>query len=200
MQVTLTGDGALAFRHVVRVPEGLHDLPRLGITLTVAPGFENASWFGCGPHECYSDRRAGAWVDRFESTVDALHVPYLVPQENGARCDVRWLALAHDDGAGLVVGMGAPMSFSAQHFNAEDLTRASHAHELVRRPEVFVHLDAFQRGLGTLSCGPDTLPTYRLRAGTHRFEYVLRVVGAGDAEPRMTGRASTHLRHQPRAS
>ncbi len=180
LQITLSSDGALAFRHVVRVPEGMHDLPRLGVTLVVAPGFEQVRWFGLGPHECYSDRRAGAWVDRFESTVDALHVPYLVPQENGARCNVRWLALSNEDGTSVVVGMGAPMSFSAQHFSAEDLTRATHAHELVPRPEVHLHLDAFQRGLGTLSCGPDALPRFRLKAGTHRFGYVMRVLNARD--------------------
>jgi beta-galactosidase len=30
---------------------------------------------------------------------------------------------------------------------------------------VVVHVDVAHRGLGTASCGPDTAPQYRLRAG-----------------------------------
>jgi len=39
---------------------------------------------------------------------------------------------------------------------------------------VVVHLDAAHRGLGTASCGPDTLPEYWLAPGTYRWSYTLR--------------------------
>ena len=37
--------------------------------------------------------------------------------------------------------------------------------------EVVVHLDAAHRGLGTMSCGPDTLDKYRLLARSYDFSY-----------------------------
>jgi len=37
-----------------------------------------------------------------------------------------------------------------------------------------LNLDGVHRGLGTGSCGPDTLPRYRIRAGMHRFGYRIR--------------------------
>jgi beta-galactosidase len=44
------------------------------------------------------------------------------------------------------------------------------------RPYVTVHLDAAHRGVGTASCGPDTLSAYRVGPGTHRWSWTLREV------------------------
>jgi hypothetical protein len=38
-------------------------------------------------------------------------------------------------------------------------------------------MDCIQRGLGTGSCGSDTLDKYKLKSGTHRFRYTLEVSG-----------------------
>ncbi len=69
------------------------------------------------------------------------------------------------------------------HLTDDDLYRASHTHQLEPRPEVYVHLDARQRGLGGASCGPDTLPTYRIGAGVHRFGYRMRPYLVGEEDP-----------------
>jgi beta-galactosidase len=64
------------------------------------------------------------------------------------------------------------------HFTAADLTAATHDVDLVARPEVIVHVDVAHRGLGTLSCGPDTLPRYRVGPGRYRFTWMLEAFGA----------------------
>ena len=48
----------------------------------------------------------------------------------------------------------------------------------VPRAETIVHLDAAHRGLGTASCGPDTLEPYVLRGGTYRWTWTLTTEGA----------------------
>jgi beta-galactosidase len=73
------------------------------------------------------------------------------------------------------VSAASPFHFSASHFSAEDLTAATHDVELVARPETIVHIDGAHRGLGTLSCGPDTLAQYRLGPGRYRFSWSLHV-------------------------
>ncbi len=93
----------------------------------------------------------------YESTVDDFYVPYIIPQEHGNRTDVRWLALTDGAGEGLLVTADRPVSFSAHRFSAEDLTRAQHTHELVRRDEVYLNIDLAQGGLGNGSCGPGVL-------------------------------------------
>jgi beta-galactosidase len=166
--------GEIEVENSIRVPAALADLPRVGVTLTLEPGLDRLTWFGRGPHENYPDRKAGAAVGCYSATVSEMYVPYIVPQEHGGRCDVRWLRLVDAAGAGLCIEATGLLQFSASHFTSEDLFRAHHTHELEPRPEVFLNLDCAHRGLGTGSCGPDTLPRYRIRAGLHSFAYRIR--------------------------
>jgi beta-galactosidase len=166
--------GDLLFEEEVEVPARFDDLPRLGVGFALVPGFETALWLGGGPHECYRDRRAAATLGRYSLRVDDFLEPYVVPQEHGNRCDVRWLALESDAGLGLLAVPPPGGEFSASHYSAADLYAAKTRLDLVRRPETFVHVDLWNRGVGTGSCGPDTLPRYRIGAGRHRFAWRLR--------------------------
>jgi beta-galactosidase len=154
-----------------RMASRLADPPRLGVEIAAAPGFEKVLWFGRGPHECYTDRKAGAAVGLYEATVDALQVPYIMPQENGGRADVRWVALENDRGTGLLFAAEQLLQAAVSHATPRDLTSARHTVDVERRPETYVYLDLLQRGLGTASCGPDTLERYRIGPGTYRFAY-----------------------------
>ena len=71
-----------------------------------------------------------------------------------------------------------PGQVSATHVTAADLDLATHDVELRPRAETIVHLDAAHRGLGTASCGPDTLEPYVLRGGTYRWTWTLTTEGA----------------------
>jgi len=169
----ITPEGPIEIESRIRIGQALHDLPRVGVRLTLPPGFERLEWYGRGPHESYWDRKRGARLGRFESSPDDQYVPYVVPQENGNKTDVRWLALRNEQGAGLLVRPKKPVEFSAHHFSAEDLHRATHLNELERRPELFLNLDYHQRGLGGASCGPDTPASYRIGSGLYRLGFTL---------------------------
>ena len=89
--------------------------------------------------------------------------------------DVRWLELRDaSTGRGLRLVLDAPRQVSATHFRAADLAEARHDVELRVRPEIVVHIDAAHRGLGTASCGPDTLPEYLVRPGTYRWSWTFQ--------------------------
>jgi beta-galactosidase len=155
---------------------GLPELPKIGLACALASGLEKVRWYGRGPHECYSDRKAGARVGLYESSVDGLQVPYVLPQENGNRTDVRWVELSGAAGGarGLRVSTASSFDFTASHHGADQLWRARHTCDLVRKPETFLSIDVAQRGLGSAACGPDTLERYRLRPGPYRLELSLR--------------------------
>lgn len=171
---TLGADGTLEVEHRVTLAPELVDLPRVGVTLELAPGLAALSWYGRGPWENYPDRKASAMVGRYASTVAEQYVPYIVPQEHGLRTDVRELSLTRGDGSGLFVGGRPLLACSASHYSAADLFAARHTSELRPRPTTILSLDAAHRGLGTASCGPDTAERYRLGAGAHRLAYGLR--------------------------
>lgn len=158
----------------------LPELPRIGVVCALAAGFEQVRWYGRGPHECYSDRKAGAPVGLYESTVDGLQVPYILPQENGNRTDVRWVEILapgpRDSARGLRIGGASTFDFGASHFETEQLWKARHTCDPVGRPEVYLTVDVAQRGLGTAACGPDTLERYRLRPGSYRLELSFSVL------------------------
>jgi beta-galactosidase len=158
---TIRGDGSIEMENEFSPFGNLPLLPRIGIVLRVAQDFENVRWLGRGPWENYSDRKDAADMGVWKSTVAQQYVPYLRPQENGNKEDVRWLELVDANGNGFKISAEEkPFSFSALHFTAGDLAAARHNYELKPRPEIILSLDARQCGLGNSSCGPGVLERY----------------------------------------
>ena len=107
-------------------------------------------------------------MGRYRSTVSAQYVPYIMPQEHGNHTDMRWCAL--DNGrTGVLIAGPAGGEFSASHYSEQGLFQAQHTAELRPMKKTRVHMDLFNRGVGTGACGPDTLEQYRLGGGTYTF-------------------------------
>ncbi len=173
VRYTALASGGVLVEETVVIPDELVDVARVGTVLEVVAGLEELEWFGTGPHETYPDRMRGGLVGRWRSTVADQYVPYIRPQENGGHAAVRWLRLCDGATRGLRIGLGRPSQVSATHFRAADLASATHDVELTPRNETIVHLDAAHRGLGTASCGPDTLPEYLVGPATYRWTWSL---------------------------
>lgn len=172
--------GAITVRNRFHLDPALPDLPRLGVTLTLAEGFEDVEWFGRGPFETYGDRKRAAWIGRFAGTVAGQYTPYAMPQEHGNKTELRWLELTDPD-ARVRFTPAVPCEGSATHFTPEDLFAATHATDLRPRPETIVNLDVAQRGLGTASCGPDTLEPYLVRPGDYELAFTIEVGAVPEA-------------------
>jgi beta-galactosidase len=104
--------------------------------------------------------------------VDDLFTPYLRPQESGGRHGVRRFTLSGPAG-GLTVHLDSPRQIAISRYRATDLATATHHDELVPRAGCVVHLDAAHRGIGTASCGPDTLPPYLIGPGLYRWSWTI---------------------------
>ena len=189
---TLTGSGWLALQVDLRPFGRLPVLPRLGVQLTLPPGFEQFCWLGRGPHESYADRKRGAPVGLYCGSVDEQFVPYIMPQENGNKTDVRWAALRDAAGWGLLASADRLLEVSVSHFTADDLYRALHSVELARRPQVYLNLDVRQLGLGSASCGPGVGEGYLLHPAAERFTLLFQPLAPGD-DPRSIGRRWVEL-------
>jgi hypothetical protein len=177
---TIYGSGDVIVENTIAASENLPPLPRVGVKMTLPAGFERFTWFGRGPHENYVDRNAGVPVGLYSGTVDEQYVPYIMPQENGSKTDVRWAALSNAQGVGLLA-VGTPsLEASVSHYTADALYKAKHTCDLVRCDEVMFNLDLKQCGLGGASCGPGTLPQYLIMPGTYTFRVRLRPFVEGD--------------------
>ncbi|MCD9873202.1 glycoside hydrolase family 2 TIM barrel-domain containing protein [Streptomyces guryensis] len=168
-----TSDGSRLRLTVSVGPEGEWPvpLPRLGVRFGLT-GADTVKWYGGGPGEGYPDTKAASRVGRWESTVDGLQTPYLRPQENGARADVRWAELG-----GLRVEGDPEFFLTARRWTTEQLDAATHLTDLTAGETVWVNLDHGIHGIGTGSCGPGVLPQYQLRAEPAEFSFVFSEIG-----------------------
>ncbi|KAL2020394.1 hypothetical protein VTK56DRAFT_8437 [Thermocarpiscus australiensis] len=156
-----------------------HLLPRawgrFGLATAIA-GCGRVRWFGRGPGESYRDRKLSQLVGRWELSADELITDYEFPQENGNRTDVRWVEFLREAASSegeeprrllrARYGDFEGASFSVLPYSARDLDECRHPYELHdrRRKDRVVRLDWMHHGLGTGSCGPETLPRYTLDA------------------------------------
>ncbi len=126
----------------------------------------------------------GVW----NSTVTQQYVPYVRPQENGNKEDVRWLELTDAGGNGLKISAEEnPFSFSALHFTATDLAAVRHNYELQPRPEIILSLDAKMCGLGNSSCGPGVLEKFSVPPHSYRLHLRVSPATSGNYQNRIRG-------------
>ena len=155
------------------VPEGIEDLPRLGILIALPKEFCNAEYFGLGPFENYRDRNSAARLGKYELSA-ADHPLYIMPQDYGNRSQVCRL-LVHNGEYGIEIVPKMPMEFSLKEFSIEELQEKEHLNELEKSDCVYLTLDLFYRGVGTESCGPGPFDQYRnLGAGEYEFNFCMQ--------------------------
>ncbi|MHA2035253.1 MAG: glycoside hydrolase family 2 TIM barrel-domain containing protein [Promethearchaeota archaeon] len=124
---------------------------RFGMQTSIPKEYNKMTWYGRGPHETMFDRKKGAIVGIYSDFVENLIHPYVRPQENGNRTDVRWVTLTNNNGNGLLISDkgGTNLSISAWPYSMEDLESAKHNHELPRRDFITFNIDYKQCGVGT---------------------------------------------------
>jgi beta-galactosidase len=100
-----------------------------------------------------------------------------MPQENGLRCDVSDVTFDNKRGSSLSVRSDDTFQFSASRFSAAELFKALHTTDLVPRDHIIVNIDHLHRGVGSASCGPDTLDEYKILGRRHRFGFTMSIGG-----------------------
>ncbi len=163
--------------------EDIPYLPRLGLRLALDERYESLRWYGYGPQETYPDRRDGARLGRFEGRISDQHVPYVRPQENGAKEGCREATLLDKYGFGyrFLCRGERPFSLCVHDYDDEALTKAEHDKDLARGKAPVLHIDLAQGGLGSNSCGPEPLEKYRLYLKDERA-YAFLIVPFSDRE------------------
>lgn len=124
-QVRVTGDYA-PLDSTVKVGE----LPRIGVRFRMPVEMDQVAYLGRGPEENYSDRNRGSMVDFYHTTAENMYYPYVRPQENGHRTDVRRLSISNKAGHGLRVIADDKIEFNALRNSVEDFD----TEENVNRP------------------------------------------------------------------
>jgi beta-galactosidase len=169
------GDGEVAVASTFERPESWPPLPRIGFQVQLPADLDRVTWYGRGPQESYWDRKEGARLDIHTSRVEDLHFPHVMPQENGNRTDVRWVALTGSSGIGLRVSGVPTLNFTAHDYGDQALLAAKTSQRIVRDGRVTLSLDLHQMGLGgDDSWSPRVHPEYQLAASEYQFVFGMR--------------------------
>jgi beta-galactosidase len=160
-RITQIGKGDWVFDEHVTLPEGTGDGLRVGVEFVLREGFESASWIGLGPWENFPDRRSGALLGRWQSSIADLAVPYVYPQHHGTRSGVTSVELTGPAGRAFVLTETELHATVTRH-SAAELEVATHWWELPLSDVTIVNLDIAHRGVGMARLGPDTRPEHRL--------------------------------------
>jgi beta-galactosidase len=170
-----TSDGEILRLAVQTSPDGAWQLPlpRLGLRMALPAAYGRVEWFGLGPGEAYPDSRRAVRVGRYTASVEELQTPYLFPQENGNRAEVRWLTLTDETGAGVMVTGEPHIDATVRRWTTEDLDAARHPVDLQASDLIWLNLDHGQNGLGSGSCGPGVLSQYQLEATPTLFSVTI---------------------------
>ena len=150
-------------------------LPRLGTRMVIDKAYDDVKWYGLGPGEAYPDTREAVMVGQYAMNVDEMQTPYVFPQENGSRADVRWAEVT--DGKKGLRFEGMPhFALTARRWSSEHLQAAQHTPDLKPSNHIYLNIDHALNGIGTGSCGPPTLPQYELHPKETEFGFIIRAM------------------------
>lgn len=199
VEYRIHGDGRLgvAIRFNAAPHQQQPEFPRIGSLFALKPEFSHVHWYGRGPHENYADRKSSALVGRYDAKVEDLFVPYVRPQENGYRTDVREVNFTNTQGQGIRFSGDPLLGFGASYFDTDQFDasmdqvkkRNMHPFQLITQDRIFVNIDLAQRGVGgTDSWGSPPLYEYTLPYLDYRYQFEITAAAPALRSPQQVSR------------
>ena len=156
------GDGTIETTLSYDPVKELGDMPEFGMMFKLDADYDTVKWYGLGPQETYADRQHGGKYGVYENKVADNIAEYLVPQESGNKCSVRYAKVMDKKGRGMLF-FGDELSFSALPYTPHELENAAHHFELPPVHYTVVRVAKKQMGVGgDDSWGSHTHPEYLL--------------------------------------
>ena len=145
------GDGRVKTTLTYDPVKELGDMPEFGVIFKFNADYDRVEWYGLGETETYSDRKKGAKLGIYANKVVDNMARYMVPQECGAKEEVRWAKVTDRKGRGMLFEMdenNGPMMFSALPYTPHEMENAMHPYELPEVHYTVVRVAKDQMGVG----------------------------------------------------
>ena len=145
------GDGRVKTTLTYDPVKELGDMPEFGVIFKFNADYDRVEWYGLGEAETYSDRKKGAKLGIYANKVADNIARYMVPQECGAKEEVRWAKVIDRKGRGMLFEMdenNGPMMFSALPYTPHEMENAMHPYELPEVHYTVVRVAKDQMGIG----------------------------------------------------
>ena len=188
-QLTLTyhisGDGRIKVVEQLKTDKDTKqpDMARFGMVMQLPYEMERSAYYGRGPIENYGDRKLSQRIGIYNQTADEQFYPYIRPQENGLKSDVRWWNQTTAQGKGMRIEAVEPFSVSALHYAIEDLDEPKpakgqrHSTQVPKSKYTNLCIDGAHTGVGGANSWSNwglALPKYRVpyQDRTFTFQFV----------------------------
>lgn len=149
---------------VTRAP--IATIPRVGKIIEMDAEFDDVIYYGNGPYESYPDMLDHVTLGVYGKKAEEFLEPYIKPQESGNRTNVRYATVKNQKGLGLMfLADVVPFNFGIKTIPDSELEKCKHREDVKDFGYKYVSVDGFMAGVGSNSCGPLTIPEYRLTTG-----------------------------------
>lgn len=172
----INGDGVVKVMYNLKADPDLPNIPKIGMNCGIKNDYQNISWYGRGLYENYLDRRWGFDAGVYSLPITEFMEPYVMPQENGNRTDVRWMFLADQQENGILVVADSLLSMSAWLYTEKNINEAKHTNELKKSGFITLNIDLIQMGIGgNDSWSPVAQPIekYQIPAKNYSYSFYL---------------------------
>ncbi len=139
--------------------KGKGNLPRFGKAFRFSESFDQVKYFGRSG-ESYADMKDQFPIEEVSCSVAEMTEPNIKPQESGSRFDTRWASVSDGGTEVRFTAVDKPFELGIKPYSDRALLDMTHREDEVRTG-TYVTISAFQQGIGTGICGPETADEFK---------------------------------------
>ena len=156
----------------LRCTKGKGNVPRFGKAFRFDSSFDDVEYLGrCG--ESYADMKDQFPIEQVSCKVADMTEPNIKPQESGSRFDTRWASVSDGNTTIRFSAVGKAFELGVKPYSDRELLGMKHRGD-ERRTGTYVTVSAFQQGIGTGICGPETKDEYKYPVkNEYEFSFII---------------------------
>ena len=151
-------------------------LPRFGKAFRLDGSCDRVEYYGRSG-ESYADMKDHAPIEHVCCSVSDMTEPNIRPQESGNRFDTRWASISNGKAKIKFTAVDRAFELGIKPYSDRELLSMKHRED-EKQSGTYVTISAFQQGIGTGICGPQTADCYKYPA---RRDYELRFIISTEA-------------------
>ena len=143
----------------IHCTKGKGFLPRFGKAFRFDSSFDDVAYSGRSG-ESYADMKDQAPIETVSCKVADMTEPNIKPQESGSRFDTRWASVSDGKTTVKFTAVDRAFELGIKPYSDRELLDMKHRED-EKRTGTYVTVSAFQQGIGTGICGPQTADEFK---------------------------------------
>jgi hypothetical protein len=139
--------------------KGKGTVPRFGKVFRFDKAFDDVEYYGRSG-ESYADMKDQFPIEQVSCKVADMTEPNIKPQESGSRFDSRWVSVSDGKTSVRFTAVGKAFELGVKPYSDVELLGMKHRRD-EKRTGTYVAVSAFQQGIGTGICGPETKDDFK---------------------------------------